>query len=59
MALAKYAEDNLEMYYERMAMKEYTCNQKYKQQQNTLKTAATENRNWFRAVFAGKSGFSE
>lgn len=62
MALAKYAEDNLEMYYERMAMQDYTCNQKHGQQQNTPKTAATQNRqkerdDAFRAMFAGESCF--
>ena len=62
MALAKYAEDNLEMYYERMAMQEYTINQEHKPQQNTQKTASTQNRqkerdDAFRAMFAGESCF--
>lgn len=64
MALAKYAEDSLEMYYEKLAMQEYTCNQKHGQQQNTPKAEATQNRqkeraDGFRAVFAGESCFSE
>lgn len=63
MALAKYAEDNLEMYYERMAIREYTSNQENKQWRNTPKTAVTQNRSKerddaFRAMFAGESCFS-
>ncbi len=62
MALAKYAEDNLEMYYERMAMSEYTFKQEQKPQQSTVREATAQN--WqkerddaFRAMFAGESCF--
>ena len=62
MALAKYAEDNLEMYYERMAMREYTFAQEHKLQQNTERTTAAQNRqkdrdDAFRAMFSGESCF--
>lgn len=42
MALAKYAEDNLEMYYERMAMSEYTFKQEEKPQQSTVSEATVQ-----------------
>ena len=62
MALAKYAEDNLEMYYERMAMSEYTFKQEQKPQQSAQRTTTAQNRqkergDAFRAMFAGESCF--
>ena len=62
MALAKYAEDNLEMYYERMAMSEYTFKQEEKPQQSTVSEATVQNRqkerdDAFRSMFAGESCF--
>lgn len=62
MALAKYAEDNLEMYYERMAMNEHTFKQKQKPQQSAVRTTTAQNRqkekdDAFRAMFAGESCF--
>ena len=60
MALAKYAEDNLEMYYERMAMSEYTFKQEQKPQQSTQRTTTEQSRqkekdDAFRSMFAGES----
>ncbi|MGI6773598.1 MAG: hypothetical protein ACOX5C_08790 [Acutalibacteraceae bacterium] len=62
MALAKYAEDNLEMYYERMAMSEHTFTQEQKPQQSAQRTTTAQNRqkekdDAFRSMFAGESCF--
>ena len=62
MALAKYAEDNLEMYYERMAMSEYAFTQKREPQQSKARTSTAQNGqkerdDAFRAMFAGKNCF--
>ena len=62
MALAKYAEDNLEMYYERMAMSEYTFKQEQNPQQSAVRATAAQNRqkkrdDAFREMFAGESCF--
>lgn len=62
MALAKYAEDNLEMYYERMAMSEHTFKQEHKPQQSSTRTATSqkgqkERDDAFRAMLAGESCF--
>lgn len=60
MALAKYAEDNLEMYYERMAMSEHTFKQEQKPQQSTARQTAQSRQkedDAFRAMFAGESCF--
>ena len=62
MGFSKYAEDNLEMYYERMTMSEYTFNQEQKPQQSTVREATAQNRqkekdDAFRSMFAGESCF--
>ena len=62
MALAKYAEDNIEMYYERMAMSEYAFTHEYKPQQSTARITTAQNRlkerdEAFRAMFAGENCF--
>ena len=62
MGFSKYAEDNLEMYYERMAMCEYTFKQEQKPQQSTVRTTAAqstqkERDDAFRAMFSGESCF--
>lgn len=44
MGLAKYAEDNLEIFYERMAMKEYTTTPKYMPQYSKTKTTTKAER---------------
>ena len=62
MGLAKYAEDNLEIFYERMAAIEQSIRQNCKAQYNTAKTADTENKqkkgaDAFHAMFADESCF--
>lgn len=62
MGFSKYAEDNLEMYYERMAMREHTFKQEQKPQQSTVRRTSEqstqkERDDAFRAMFAGESCF--
>lgn len=62
MGFSKYTEDNLEMFYERMAMSEYTSKQEYIPQQKSKKKELTSNEqkerdDEFRAMFAGESCF--
>ena len=62
MGFSKYAEDNLEMYYERMAMCEYTFKQEQKPHQSTVRRTSEqstqkERDDAFRAMFAGESCF--
>lgn len=62
MALAKYAEDNLEMYYERMAMSEHTFKHEQKPQQSTVRrtpeqSTQKERDDAFRSMFAGEICF--
>lgn len=42
MALAKYAEDNLEIYYDRMAMRELPFTQEDKPQQSAVRPVPTQ-----------------
>ena len=58
MGFSKYAEDNLEMYYERMAVSEYTFKQEHEQNRTaTAQNKQKERDEAFRAMFAGESCF--